>query len=82
MAPQSEGLRSAALLTRFFRVLIGGSFLGFLGAQAQAVPAPDDSQGPVLFYRQPAKEWVEAVPIGNGRLGGMVFWGCPPSASS
>ena len=27
----------------------------------------------VLWYRQPAAKWVEAVPIGNGRLGGMVF---------
>jgi len=26
-----------------------------------------------LWYRQPAREWVEALPIGNGRLGGMVF---------
>src|SRR5699024_8739444 len=26
-----------------------------------------------LFYKQPAKEWDEALPIGNGRLGGMVF---------
>jgi len=28
-----------------------------------------------LWYRQPAKEWVEALPIGNGRLGAMVFGG-------
>jgi alpha-L-fucosidase 2 len=27
----------------------------------------------VLWYRQPATKWVEANPIGNGRLGGMVF---------
>lgn len=26
-----------------------------------------------LWYRQPAKDWNEALPIGNGRLGGMVF---------
>ncbi|MBP1962325.1 glycoside hydrolase family 95 protein [Paenibacillus aceris] len=26
-----------------------------------------------LWYTQPAKEWVEALPIGNGRLGGMIF---------
>ncbi len=26
-----------------------------------------------LWYRQPAKEWNEALPIGNGRLGAMVF---------
>ncbi len=29
----------------------------------------------VLWYRQPAREWVEALPIGNGRLGGMIFGG-------
>jgi alpha-L-fucosidase 2 len=26
-----------------------------------------------LWYLQPAKLWVEALPIGNGRLGGMIF---------
>ncbi|MET3848152.1 glycoside hydrolase family 95 protein [Paenibacillus sp. OAE614] len=26
-----------------------------------------------MWYRKPAKEWVEALPVGNGRLGGMVF---------
>ena len=28
-----------------------------------------------LWYRQPAANWNEALPIGNGRLGGMVFGG-------
>ena len=28
-----------------------------------------------LWYRQPAGRWVEALPVGNGRLGGMVFGG-------
>jgi alpha-L-fucosidase 2 len=28
-----------------------------------------------LWYRQPAQQWVEALPIGNGRLGAMVFGG-------
>jgi alpha-L-fucosidase 2 len=28
-----------------------------------------------LWYRQPAKEWVEALPLGNGRLGAMLFGG-------
>lgn len=28
-----------------------------------------------LWYRQPAKEWNEALPVGNGRLGAMVFGG-------
>jgi alpha-L-fucosidase 2 len=29
----------------------------------------------ILWYRQPARRWVEALPIGNGRLGAMVFGG-------
>jgi len=28
-----------------------------------------------LWYRKPAEKWVEALPIGNGRLGAMVFGG-------
>ena len=28
-----------------------------------------------LWYDQPAKIWLEALPVGNGRLGGMVFGG-------
>ena len=26
-----------------------------------------------LWYRKPAERWPEALPVGNGRLGGMVF---------
>ncbi len=58
--------------------LIASGCIGLVGTQAHAhEPAKDDSIGPVLFYRQPAREWVEALPIGNGRLGGMVFGGVP-----
>lgn len=28
-----------------------------------------------VWYKQPAKAWVEALPLGNGRLGAMVFGG-------
>ena len=35
--------------------------------------APPD--GLVLWYRQPAADWNEALPVGNGRLGAMVFGG-------
>ena len=27
----------------------------------------------VLEYDKPAEEWLEALPIGNGRLGAMLF---------
>ena len=26
-----------------------------------------------LWYLHPAKQWVEALPVGNGRLGAMVY---------
>jgi alpha-L-fucosidase 2 len=29
----------------------------------------------MLWYAQPASEWVEALPVGNGRLGAMIFGG-------
>jgi alpha-L-fucosidase 2 len=29
----------------------------------------------VLWYTRPAARWEEALPVGNGRLGGMVFGG-------
>ncbi|RAJ87344.1 alpha-L-fucosidase 2 [Chitinophaga dinghuensis] len=28
-----------------------------------------------LWYKQPASQWVEALPLGNGRIGAMVFGG-------
>ena len=29
----------------------------------------------VLWYNKPAQEWTDALPVGNGRLGAMVFGG-------
>ncbi len=33
------------------------------------------AQDLALWYRQPAQKWTEALPIGNGRLGAMVYGG-------
>jgi alpha-L-fucosidase 2 len=35
------------------------------------------SQDMVLWYRQPAIAWLQAMPIGNGMIGAMVFGGVP-----
>ena len=35
----------------------------------------DKLQEQKLWYRQPASQWDHAMPIGNGRLGAMVFGG-------
>ena len=32
-------------------------------------------QALTLHYHKPASEWIEALPIGNGRLGAMIFGG-------
>jgi alpha-L-fucosidase 2 len=44
-----------------------------------AVAAPGRAQSPdghlALWYDRPAAEWIEALPVGNGRLGAMVFGG-------
>jgi len=37
--------------------------------------APAATASDLLWYRQSAANWNEALPIGNGRLGGMVFGG-------
>jgi alpha-L-fucosidase 2 len=41
---------------------------------AGSAPAPDNP-ALTLWYRQPARNWNEALPLGNGRLGAMVFGG-------
>jgi len=49
------------------------------GAAAVATPAfaeSDPATDPLtLWFRQPAAQWTEALPLGNGRLGAMVFGG-------
>ena len=56
--------------------------LPVFAANQNPKPTPDPSkegngEAPVLWYEQPAKQWVEALPVGNGRLGAMVFGGAP-----
>jgi alpha-L-fucosidase 2 len=48
---------------------------GFLLSICFAARALGADQTPRLWYRQPAQKWTEALPIGNGRLGGMIFGG-------
>lgn len=54
--------------------MIKESFLAdhVVALEGQA-PAPDTPL--TLWYRQPAADWNHALPVGNGRLGGMVFGG-------
>ena len=66
------------------RKLTRRKFLAEAGVAAATLPlsssilsalpsAADDSL--LLWYDKPAAEWTEALPLGNGRLGAMVFGG-------
>ena len=60
------------------RSLAFGSLLllATVTAVATAPPTPAAADGRLrLWYRQPAANWNQALPIGNGRLGAMVFGG-------
>lgn len=59
------------------RAVLGGSAataagLILPGASIGEATAPHRDR---LWYRQPAHVWTEALPVGNGRLGAMVFGG-------
>ena len=43
--------------------------------KAAAAQAPSEPGATVLWYSRPAEKWAEALPVGNGRLGVMVFGG-------
>ena len=49
--------------------------LGFVAAweRSYAQDAPDKALR--LWYSQPAEKWTDALPVGNGRMGAMVFGG-------
>ncbi|MHC4507104.1 MAG: glycoside hydrolase family 95 protein [Planctomycetota bacterium] len=50
------------------------AFALVLSSASAAAVVPPESQW-TLWYRQPARKWVEALPIGNGRMGAMIFGG-------
>ncbi len=52
----------------------------FVASAAALSAAEADPQAPawrplVVWYKQPAARWTDALPIGNGRLGAMIFGG-------
>jgi alpha-L-fucosidase 2 len=54
------------------RTFVGACAAGLPAARAFAAPAANDLR---VWHRQPASKWLEALPLGNGRLGAMVFGG-------
>lgn len=61
---------STRLLPRLLAAPLAAASFAF----AQPIAAPADT-APRLWYAQPAAKWTIALPVGNGRLGAMVFGG-------
>ena len=57
-------------MNRFLCIFLVATAI-FIGACQSDRQKPNLS----LWYQQPANEWMEATPIGNGRLGAMVYGG-------
>ena len=47
---------------------------GFAAASGPSKIAPS-ARDLILWYDRPASKWIDALPLGNGRLGAMVFGG-------
>ena len=47
----------------------------YLHPAASARRTPTNTAPNILWYEDEAKRWLEALPIGNGRIGGMVYGG-------
>src|ERR1035437_6919781 len=54
----------------FTRKLLSPAAAVWLSLPTHAAPT---DQALTLWYEKPAEKWIEALPIGNGRLGAMVF---------
>ncbi len=60
------------------RFLLGGSAAAAAGLSAPAMATAAEAakaHAHRLWYRQPAEKWTEALPVGNGRAGAMIFGG-------
>lgn len=56
---------------KHFKTYLAAMALAFSGCQS----ATDSCETTELWYAQPAKVWMESLPIGNGRLGAMTYGG-------
>ena len=66
IALEASSPASAQPQTPYRIPAFAGLFVGQSSTPAEAL---------TLWYRRPAVEWEEALPVGNGRLGAMVFGG-------
>jgi alpha-L-fucosidase 2 len=68
-----ESLRVEALRQRMLSAVT--VVLILLAASALGAEAGASESDLTLAYDKPATKWTEALPVGNGRMGAMVFGG-------
>src|ERR1019366_7433252 len=56
-------------------IILTGISLPLLGEPQVTGSAPAPAEPLSLWYRQPARAWTEALPLGIGRIGAMIFGG-------
>src|ERR1017187_10787628 len=66
------GLMSRTSRRTFLQMAPAAAVLTAIGRAADGGPEPSPT---TLWYQQPATKWEEALAIGNGRLGAMIFGG-------
>lgn len=59
-------------ISRFLAAIASLVFIGAAVVLAQTRPIDPSNY---IWFAKPAAKWDEALPVGNGRLGGMVFGG-------
>ena len=57
------------------KFLQGGLVLAALPHRTLSLLSAPGKVEDELWYKQPAERWLEALPLGNGRIGAMVFGG-------
>ncbi len=78
--PRTESRTKPSLLNLTFHLLVltcltVGCATGLAKEARRSGPAEQDWSALKLWYAQPAQKWTEALAVGNGRLGAMVFGG-------
>jgi alpha-L-fucosidase 2 len=79
--PASVPVHSKAMIrsSKLFAIAGPSILAGLIG---QLTPAQTANSRELLWYRTPAPVWDGALPIGNGRLGAMVFGGANATAKN
>jgi alpha-L-fucosidase 2 len=67
-------MNTTSISRRDYLKLLGASAAALTAAELVPADSPTDRAN-LLWYRQPATQWNEALALGNGRLGAMVFGG-------